>query len=73
MRKALLIIGIIVLVLGNLSVLFSLLCRLAYYGTLDGSSSMYASLRFDMKFFLVLGIILCVAGTACLIIRLFVR
>jgi len=73
MRKALLIIGIIALVLGHLSVLVSLVCRLAYYGTLDGSSSMYASLRFDMKLYMALGIILLAGGTACLIIRLFVK
>jgi hypothetical protein len=72
MRKALLIIGIIVLVLGTLSVLFSILCRIAYNGILDGSSSMYASLRFDMKLFLVLGIILLAGGTVCLIVRRFV-
>ena len=71
MKKALLIIGIIVLVLGVIALLFSALCRFAYRGTLDASPSFYANMRFDMRASLIIGIVLLVIGVVCFIVRKF--
>ena len=72
MKKALLIIGIIVLVLGVISLLLSLFFRWAYMGVLDGSQNMYQTLKFRMLAFLTAGILLSVIGAVCLIVRRFV-
>ena len=72
MKKALLIIGIIVLVLGVISLLLALFFRWAFTGVLDGSQNLYQTLKFRMYAFLIAGIILSVIGTVCLIVRRFV-
>ena len=69
MKKILLIIGIIGIVAGVLSLLLSLFNRFAYYSLLDGSPEMYAGLRHQMIVFLVVGLVLTVAGIVCLVVR----
>ena len=69
MKKALLIIGIIILVAGVTALLLALFFRWTYYGVLDGSQALYDRLHRRMVISLVAGIILAVIGTACLIVR----
>ncbi len=69
MKRTLLIVGIICLVLAALSLLISGFSRFGYYHLLDGSSEQYAGLHRRMIIFLIIGIVLAVAGGVCLIIR----
>lgn len=69
MKKALLIIGIILLAAAALSLIFSALSRYGYYHTLDGSQELYARLGRRTKLFFALGIAFAAAGAACMIVR----
>ena len=69
MRKALLIIGIIVLALGAIALLLALFFKWAYGGVLDGSQALYDRLHQRMIISFVTGIILAVIGVVCLIVR----
>ena len=71
MKKALLIIGIAVLVLGVIALLLALFFRWAYMGVLDGTQALYDRLHRRMIISLVIGIILAVIGAVCLIVRRF--
>ncbi|MBO4680964.1 MAG: hypothetical protein J5623_03600 [Clostridiales bacterium] len=71
MRKALLIIGIIVLALGVSALLLALFFKWAYSSVLDGSQALYDRLHQRMIISLVAGIILAVIGVVCLIARRF--
>ena len=69
MKKALLMIGIILLAAAALSLLLSALNRYGYYHTLDGSQELYSRLGRRMKLFFAIGLTLAAAGAACIIIR----
>ena len=69
MKRLLLIVGIIGLVVGVLSFLFSLFNRFAYYHVLDGSAELYSTLHRKMIVFFVIGIVLAVGGMVSFIIR----
>jgi len=69
MKKLLLILGIVSIIVGMIALLFSALQRHGYYHLLDGDADMYIGLRRKMIIFFVIGIVLEVIGTACIIIR----
>lgn len=69
MKKLLLIVGIISIIVCILSLLFAALSWFGYYHLLDGSAELYTRLHRRMIVFSVIGIVLAVIGTICLIIR----
>ena len=69
MKKALLIVGIVILAVGVLSLAYAGLNCWMYYSVLDGSSSLYARLHQRMTIFLVIGIVLGLAAAACFVVR----
>ena len=69
MKKLLLITGMILIIACILSLLFALLNYFGYYHVLDGSASLYAKLHRRMILFLVLGIVLGIAGAVCIVTR----
>ncbi len=69
MKKALMIIGIVLIAVGVLSLLFALLNRFGYYNMLDGSAEQYSSLRRRMFIFLAAGIVLEILGVLCIIVH----
>lgn len=69
MRKVLLIVGIAVFVLCVLCLIFAALNWFGYYHTMDGSAELYARLHRRMIISLIAGIVLAVAGTVCMIVR----
>ena len=69
MGKMLLYAGILLVIAGVLSLAYALLNMFAYYHVLDGSAGLYSSLHRRMIVFLMTGLVLAAAGTACLIIR----
>ena len=69
MKKLLLFMGIVIIIVGTIALLFSALQRHGYYHLLDGDADMYIGLRRKMIIFFVIGIVLEVIGTACIIIR----
>ena len=68
MKKAILIIGVILIVLCILSLLFAALFLFGYYHVLDGSPEMYANLHRRAILCFVLGIVLAVLGAASIVI-----
>lgn len=68
MRTILLIVGIVSIVIGVMSLLFSMLSRHGYCHLLDGDGDKYIRLRRRMKLFFVIGIITAVVGIACILI-----
>lgn len=68
MKKLFGIIGLIALVSGVLSLLLSLFYRWGYYHLMDGSAHQYTMLRERMLLFLIIGIVLGVAGLICMVI-----
>ncbi len=69
MKKALLIIGIVVIVVGVLSLLMGLFIKYISAHTLDGSVSLYNKQKRQMMVHLIAGIVFVVVGLVCLIIR----
>lgn len=69
MKKLLLILGVVIIIAGVIALLFSALQRFGYYHLLDGDAGMYIGLHWRMIIFFVIGIVLVVIGTVCLIIR----
>ena len=69
MKKLLLIIGILIIIIGVISLLFSALQGYEYYHLLDGDTDMHIGLHRRMIIYFVIGIILVVIGAACIIIR----
>ena len=69
MRKALLIIGIIVFVACGIALLMALFYNYGYYHVLDGSTELYKRLRLSSIVSLVTGMVLALIGAACFIIR----
>lgn len=69
MKKLLFITGIVIIIIGVITLLFSALQRYGYYHLLDGEEDMYIKFHGRMILFFVIGIVLVVMGTVCLIIR----
>lgn len=70
MKKALLIIGIVILVACVLALIVALFFRYAYFHVLDGSDALYDRLhRWMTESFITSGI-LAVLGVTCLLARL---
>ena len=69
MKKLLLIIGVLIIIIGVISLLFSALQGYGYYHLLDGDADMYIGLHRRMILFFVIGIVLVVLGAVCMIIR----
>ena len=69
MKKFLLISGIVIAVLGILSLLLGAMNLFGYYHVLDGSTELYHRLHQRGIVFLVSGIVLAVIGAACFLIR----
>ena len=69
MRKALLIIGIIVFVACGIALLMALFFNFGYYNVLDGSTELYRRLRLSSIVSLITGIVLALIGAACFISR----
>ena len=69
MKKFLLILGILIIIAGVAALLFSALQGYGYYHLLDGDGDMYLRMHRRMILYLVIGIVLVVIGTACMIIR----
>ena len=61
--------GIVLIIAGVFSLLFSALNMLGYKNMLDGSAEHYRQLHRRMITFLIIGAVLALTGTACLIIR----
>lgn len=70
MRRVLLFVGIAVFVLCVLSLLFAALNLFGYHNVLDGSAELYGRLHQRAILFFVIGIILAVAATVCMIVSL---
>lgn len=69
MKKALLVVGIIIIIAGVLSLLFAGLNLFGFYNVLDGSSELYARLHQRSIIFAVIGIVLAVIGAVCIRLR----
>lgn len=69
MKKALLIIGIILIVLGVLSLLIGGFYGYARFHTMDGSFELYEMQRKMMFIFLSAGVVFLAAGIVCLVVR----
>ena len=70
MKKLLLIIGIVIIIACALSLLFALLNMHAYHNLRDGSAEHYHRLHQRMIVNFIVGIVLAVIGTACIIFYL---
>lgn len=70
MKKALLIIGIVILVACVLALVVALFCRYMFFNVLDGSQALYERLHRNMTGFFIASGILAAAGVTCLIVRL---
>ncbi|MBR4623528.1 MAG: hypothetical protein IKO45_03125 [Clostridia bacterium] len=73
MKKALLIVGIAMTVIGVLSLILGALRFWAYHSVLDGSPSMYQRLKGRAIAFTVAGAVIVVTGIVMLVIRKMVR
>lgn len=69
MKKALLIIGIVIIVAGVLGLLWGALFKYISMNTLDGSVDLYIRQRKVMFAHLISGTIALVLGIVCLIVR----
>lgn len=69
MKKLLLIAGVVIIIAGVITLLFSALQRFGYYHLLDGEADMYIKLHWRMIISFVIGIVLVAIGAACLIIH----
>lgn len=69
MKTIIFIVGIVMIVLCVLSLLFALLNALGYYHLYDGSAEHYHLLHQRMIVYFVIGIVLAVIGTVCIILR----
>lgn len=69
MKKVLLIVGIIVVVAGVIALLIGAVNRFMFYHTMDGSGSLYDTLKLRMKISFIIGAVLEIIGAVCLVIR----
>ena len=67
MKKLLLIVGIVIIIACVLSLLFALLNMYAYYNLRDGSAEHYHRLHQRMIVYFIVGLVLAVLGTVCII------
>lgn len=67
LKKLMLIGGIIIIVAGVLSLLFAAFNLHAYYNVLDGSGDLYARLHSRATAFFIIGGVLAVCGTLCVV------
>ena len=72
MKKALLIIGILLIAAAALSLLLAAFYRFGYYHTHDGSQELYSKLMHRMKLFFIVGLALAGLGAACFFIRMLI-
>lgn len=68
MKKAFLVLGIICIVVGVCGLLFSAMMWFVYKNTLDASASFYTERRSLALIGLIIGVIACLAGFACIYI-----
>ncbi len=68
MKKAVFCIGVAVIVLCVLSLLFAALNLFGYHNVLDGSAELYNRLHQRAIVFFIIGMLLAVAGTVCVIV-----
>lgn len=69
MKKALLIIGIILIVIGALSLLIGGFFGYVSNHTMDGSAGLYQKQRMTMIILLASGVVALVVGILCLVLR----
>lgn len=69
MKKALLIIGIIIIVAGALALLLGILFKYVSTHTLDGSLSLYDKQRRMMFVHLIGGVVCLTVGILCVVLR----
>ncbi|MBQ6066860.1 MAG: hypothetical protein IJK89_08555 [Clostridia bacterium] len=69
MKKALLIIGVIILVACVSALVFAVWNWFAYHHVLDGSAALYERLRLRMTVSFIVGGVLAAVGAVCLIVR----
>lgn len=69
MKKALLIIGIVIAVACVIALALALLFRFGYYGVLDGSQALYDRLHRNMIISFIAAGVLAVISALCFIIR----
>ena len=69
MKQLLLIVGIVSIIACVVFFLFAALNLFGYYHVLDGSAGLYSRLHQRMILFSVMGIVLAVVGTVCLIVH----
>ena len=68
-KKLLLIAGVVIIIAGVITLLFSALQRFGYYHLLDGEADMYVAMRWRMIISFAIGIVLVAMGAVCLIAR----
>ena len=69
MKKALLIVGIVVIIACVMSLLIAAWNLFAFYHVLDGSPALYDRLHQRSLLCLIIGMVFAVIGTACMIVR----
>ena len=69
MKNLLFVAGIVLILVGVFALIFSVLQGYGYYHLLDGEAELYVRLRWRMIVFFIIGIVLAVLGTVCLIVR----
>ena len=69
MKKILLIVGVISIIVCVLFLLFALLNMHTYYNLFDGTAEHYNKLHYRMNISFIIGTVLAVIGTVCIIIR----
>ncbi len=69
MKKALLIVGIVVIIACVMSLLIAAWNLFAFYHVLDGSPALYDRLHQRSLLCIIFGIVFAVIGTACMIVR----
>lgn len=69
MKNLLFVAGIVLILVGVFALIFSVLQGYGYHHLLDGETELYVRLRWRMIIFFIIGIVLAVLGTVCLIVR----
>lgn len=69
MKKALLILGIILIIACALSLMYGAINLYGYYHVMDGSQELYTRLHQRMITFLIIGTVLGLSSIACFLIR----
>ena len=69
MKRLFLIIGIVIIIAAVLFLLFALLNMHTYYNLYDGTPAHYRNLHSSMIISFIIGVVLVIIGTVCIIIR----